>query len=160
MADDPSSDPQTHRYVIRICDQCYALDGEMCHNPECIFCRRTMGEVRAMLDALLIRPIVDGQRLDMGPPQDDPALTDADAAREALQRERDEWQASFHLYAKATQALTKAWWEAHPEKRGVFPDTAKLCEWAAAALTVQQDLRARVAQIQSEREESEEGKTG
>lgn len=60
-------DEPTREYTIRICDDCYALKGEMCHEPECVFCRRTMAEVGEMLDALLIRPLVDGERLDLHP---------------------------------------------------------------------------------------------
>ena len=48
---------------IRICSDCYELRGEMCHHPECVFIRRTMDEVGEILDLLLIRPIVDGERL-------------------------------------------------------------------------------------------------
>jgi len=46
-----------------ICDDCYELKGEMCHRPECVFCRRTMQEVGEYLDVLLIRPLVNGERL-------------------------------------------------------------------------------------------------
>jgi hypothetical protein len=53
----------TRSYRIRICDECIALEGEMCHNSECVFCRRTMDEVGEYLDVLLIRPVIDGQRL-------------------------------------------------------------------------------------------------
>ena len=51
-------------YVVSICDQCIALEGESCNNPGCRFCRRSMPEVGEYLDVLLIRPIVNGQRLD------------------------------------------------------------------------------------------------
>ena len=50
-------------YTIRICNACMDLRGEMCHTPECVFCRRTMKEVGRYLDALLIRPVIDGERL-------------------------------------------------------------------------------------------------
>jgi hypothetical protein len=50
-------------YTVRICDQCMRLEGEMCHNPACVFCRRTMREVGEYLDALLLRPVVDGERM-------------------------------------------------------------------------------------------------
>jgi hypothetical protein len=63
----PPSTPGYRNYSIRICDQCYRLEGEMCHNPKCVFCRRTMQEVGEMLDALLIRPVVGGERLDLHP---------------------------------------------------------------------------------------------
>jgi hypothetical protein len=39
------------------------LVGKMCRTPECIFCFKTMDEVAEILDALLIRPIVNGERL-------------------------------------------------------------------------------------------------
>ena len=48
---------------IQFCNDCYELKGEMCHEAECIFCRRTMDEVAEMLDALLIRPLIPGERL-------------------------------------------------------------------------------------------------
>lgn len=47
---------------IRICRQCYELEGDMCHNPSCVFCRRSMSEVGDMLDVLMIRPVIDGKR--------------------------------------------------------------------------------------------------
>lgn len=50
------------RYTVDICDDCIALKGEMCHVPECAFCRRTMTEVSDYLDAMLIRPIIDRQQ--------------------------------------------------------------------------------------------------
>lgn len=56
----------TKRYCVYICNQCYELEGEMCHNPQCVFCRRTMEEVGEFLDALLIRPVIDGERLRLG----------------------------------------------------------------------------------------------
>ena len=64
----------TRWFSIRICDDCFHLRGEMCHEPDCIFCRRTMAEVGEYLDALLIRPVVDGERLtaDEGTPERDP----------------------------------------------------------------------------------------
>lgn len=52
-------------YPITICNQCYNLEGEMCHNHECVFCRCTMKEVSKYLDILLIRPFVDGIQLDL-----------------------------------------------------------------------------------------------
>ena len=57
------------RYIertVKICRQCYDLEGTMCHNSECVFCRRTMAEVAEYLDVLLIRPVVDGERLRQG----------------------------------------------------------------------------------------------
>jgi len=57
-----SGEVQYIERTIQICTQCYELDGEMCHNPGCVFCRCTMGEVAEMLDALQIRPVIDGER--------------------------------------------------------------------------------------------------
>jgi hypothetical protein len=53
----------TRDYTIRVCDECIRLEGQMCHEPECVFCRRTMAEVGDALDMLLIRPVVGGERL-------------------------------------------------------------------------------------------------
>ena len=53
-----------NKFEINICEDCYQLKGEMCHNPECVFIRRTMEEVSAYLDMLLIRPIIDGEQID------------------------------------------------------------------------------------------------
>lgn len=53
---------QLHHVTIEICDPCMQLEPSMCHNPECVFCRRTMKEVGEFLDALHIRPLVDGER--------------------------------------------------------------------------------------------------
>jgi len=50
-------------HTIVICQKCYDLEGHMCHTPECVFCRRSMSEVAAILDTLLIRPLIDGERL-------------------------------------------------------------------------------------------------
>ncbi len=49
--------------TIHICDACYELRGEMCHEPNCVFVCRTMAEVGELLDVLMIRPVVDGERL-------------------------------------------------------------------------------------------------
>ena len=46
--------------TVHICDDCLHLRGEMCHEPNCRFCRRTMVEVADYLDVLLIRPRIDG----------------------------------------------------------------------------------------------------
>ncbi len=54
-------------YRIAICDQCCLLEGEMCHESQCVFCRRTMAEVGGHLDVLLIRPVIDGEQLDLRP---------------------------------------------------------------------------------------------
>ena len=48
--------------AIYVCTDCYNLKGEMCNNPYCVFCRRTMTEVGEYLDVLLIRPVVNGVR--------------------------------------------------------------------------------------------------
>jgi len=53
-----------NKFEITICEDCYNLKGEMCHNPECVFIRCTMSEVSRYLDLLLIRPIIDGEQLD------------------------------------------------------------------------------------------------
>jgi len=58
-------------YKVNICNDCYNLIGEMCHNYYCIFIRRTMKEVKHYLDIIFIRPIVDGESLDLYP-QDKP----------------------------------------------------------------------------------------
>lgn len=49
------------QYSVSVCDQCIRLEGQMCHNPYCVFCRRTMEEVRECLNVTLIRPLVDGK---------------------------------------------------------------------------------------------------
>ena len=41
--------------TVHICDDCLNLRGEMCNEPGCRFCRRTMVEVADYLDVLLIR---------------------------------------------------------------------------------------------------------
>ena len=46
--------------TVHICEDCLNLRGEMCNEPGCRFCRRTMAEVAEYLDALLIRPRIDG----------------------------------------------------------------------------------------------------
>lgn len=51
------------KYSILICDQCIKLEGECCNNPYCVFCRRSMKEVGEYLNVLLIRPVIDGERL-------------------------------------------------------------------------------------------------
>ena len=52
-------------HTIDICDDCYNLKGETCHNPYCVFYRRTMKEVGEYLDVLLIRPVIDGVRINL-----------------------------------------------------------------------------------------------
>jgi hypothetical protein len=56
-------EPQVLEVGVRICADCLNLKGEMCHNAACVFCRRTMAEVGDYLDALLIAPVVDGERI-------------------------------------------------------------------------------------------------
>jgi hypothetical protein len=51
-------------YTIRICDDCINLKGQMCSTPECVFCWKSMTEVGEVLHALLIRPVIDGERFD------------------------------------------------------------------------------------------------
>jgi hypothetical protein len=89
----PQQEPPIRAFTVYICEDCLALKGEMCHTPECRFCRRTMREVSAYLDVLLIRPIVDGQRLvaDEGEPLaalpvGSPALTHSPEFEEALRK--------------------------------------------------------------------------
>jgi hypothetical protein len=65
------SDAKPH--TIRICDACLRLEGDMCHEPSCVFCRRTMAEVGEYLDTLLIRPVIDGERLPLPAPSAAPA---------------------------------------------------------------------------------------
>ena len=62
-----STENDLRKFEVTICSDCYELKGEMCHNPECVFCRRTMKEVSEYLDILLIRPIVDGEQIDLNP---------------------------------------------------------------------------------------------
>jgi len=50
-------------FKIPICDDCIKLKGAQCNNPYCTFCRRSMVEVDEYLDALLIRPKVDGEHI-------------------------------------------------------------------------------------------------
>ena len=52
-----------HTREIQFCNDCYELKGEMCHEPDCIFCRKTIKEIRYILDALLIRPKIDDEEL-------------------------------------------------------------------------------------------------
>ncbi len=70
-----------HGYSIDICDECIRLEGDMCNNHECVFCRRTMAEVGEYLDVLLIRPVVDGER--MPAPSPAPAAAEMDPNNES-----------------------------------------------------------------------------
>lgn len=54
---------KVHALTVLVCQDCIDLKGEMCNNAECVFCRRTMAEVRHYLDVMLLCPIVDGKRL-------------------------------------------------------------------------------------------------
>lgn len=52
------------KYTINICSDCLNLEGEMCHDPECVFIRETMEEVKHYLDVLMIAPLGEnGERL-------------------------------------------------------------------------------------------------
>ena len=53
---------QIKRYTIDICDDCLNLRGEMCHNPRCSFCRKTMKEVEQILEDTMITAKVAGYR--------------------------------------------------------------------------------------------------
>lgn len=95
-------------FTIRICDACYALEGEMCHNPECIFCRRTMKEVGEYLDVLRIRPVVDGERLDLHPKEDAPPSPERSPSRASLR----EWQ-PIETAPKNARAVIGKTWDGH-----------------------------------------------
>lgn len=56
-------EPNVHALTVLVCQDCIDLKGEMCNNPQCVFCRRTMVEVQRYLDVMLLCPIVDGKRL-------------------------------------------------------------------------------------------------
>lgn len=60
---DETLEPKVHALTVLICQDCVDLKGETCNNPQCVFCRRTMVEVRHYLDVMLLCPIVDGKRL-------------------------------------------------------------------------------------------------
>lgn len=51
------------KVVLYICNGCYKLKPGQCHNPDCILCRKTVKESAIILDAILVRPIVDGKVL-------------------------------------------------------------------------------------------------
>jgi len=63
-------------FTVYICDDCLHLRGEMCHEANCRFCRRTMAEVAEYLDVLLIRPVIDGVSVivDYGQPVQSPPV--------------------------------------------------------------------------------------
>ena len=58
----PQAETSAHvrALTVHICEDCLNLRGEMCNEPGCRFCRRTMAEVAEYLDVLLIRPRIDG----------------------------------------------------------------------------------------------------
>jgi hypothetical protein len=59
----PSTEaPRLRRFAITICDPCIRIQGQQCHTPGCVFIRQTMAEVAESLDALLIRPVLNGVR--------------------------------------------------------------------------------------------------
>jgi len=49
------------RFQIYVCEGCYNLKPGCCNDPDCIFCRKTKEEVAEILDALLIRPVIEGK---------------------------------------------------------------------------------------------------
>ena len=53
------------RYTVDICDPCYRLEGSECHTPGCIFFLCGMDEVGIFLNRALIRPVVDGERINL-----------------------------------------------------------------------------------------------
>ena len=61
----PISEPSTHDYIVSICDQCINLEGSECHTPGCRFFLKSTDEIGELLNVLLIRPIVDGERFDV-----------------------------------------------------------------------------------------------
>lgn len=54
--------PTVHDVVVRVCQDCIDLKGQECHVPECVFCFRGMGEVKHLLDRMLICPVIDNER--------------------------------------------------------------------------------------------------
>ena len=44
--------------MVEICNDCYALEGGACHNPDCAFYYHDMETVGEVLDILLTRPTV------------------------------------------------------------------------------------------------------
>lgn len=57
---EPTQSGNVRALTVHICEDCLNLRGEMCNEPCCRFCRRTMAEVAEYLDVLLIRPRIDG----------------------------------------------------------------------------------------------------
>lgn len=63
----------SREFTIRICDKCYSLAEGQCHEPACVFIRLMKDEASKLMDTLLIRPICNGEQLDLyplGTPQD------------------------------------------------------------------------------------------
>lgn len=56
---------EVREYAVSICDRCIRVEGEMCHNPDCAFCRKTMAEVEKILSDIQIRMIVNGEVMDL-----------------------------------------------------------------------------------------------
>jgi hypothetical protein len=56
------------RYEVDICDACINLEPSECHTPGCIFFLCGMKEVGEFLNRALIRPIVDGKRIENNQP--------------------------------------------------------------------------------------------
>lgn len=57
-------DVHIRQFQIPICNGCIELKGESCDTPGCTFIRMDTAEIAEMLDRLLIRPVIDGKRLD------------------------------------------------------------------------------------------------
>ena|SRR6185436_5473023 len=87
------------RFMIQICEGCLNLEGQECHHPECVFCRRATSEVGYLLDILMIRPVINGVRIQ---PLGQLESNDVDQLQldvkylhfdlDATRRERDEMQ--------------------------------------------------------------------
>ena len=69
---------EVREYAVSICDQCIRVEGEMCHNPECAFCRKTMAEVKNLLADIQIRFVVDGEVIDLSESSLVPSMTKGD----------------------------------------------------------------------------------
>ena len=55
---------RVRHFEVNICEGCLRLEGQQCHTPGCCFCFSSTEEVGEYLDILLIRPIVNGVRMD------------------------------------------------------------------------------------------------
>jgi hypothetical protein len=51
------------KFEVDICDDCVNLRGQECHTPGCRFYLCSMAEVGQYLNLLLIRPVIDGERI-------------------------------------------------------------------------------------------------